>query len=84
MALVGQEVIDRKNEIASLKQIRIALEKGIVHQIWPVGLCGILAEYKMLKSHLAVTVPRAIDSEKSAGPSTRSITRKNNRSTQLL
>lgn len=68
--LVGQEVIGRKDEIASLERIRTALEKEIVQRIWPVGSRGILAEYQALKSCSIATVSLAIDGEKSAGPST--------------
>ena len=46
--LVGNEVLEKRSEIASLQAIKEAMDTGIVNKIWPVGSNGILAEYRRL------------------------------------
>lgn len=69
--LVGEEVIARKEEVASIGKIRKALHHHAIHRIWPVGSQGILHEIRRLMrdEHLRVSAS-AIDIHKSAGPST--------------
>lgn len=68
--LVGDEVRNRVDEIASLALIHEAMKSGIVHQIWPVGSSGILQEVRLLTGNKEVRVETVLDSMKSAGPST--------------
>lgn len=68
--LVGNEVRDRANEIASVAHIHAAMKSGIVHQIWPVGSNGILQEARLLTGIKETRVETVLDSMKSAGPST--------------
>lgn len=68
--LVGNEVLETTEEVASLAKIRQALDEEIVHQIWPVGSKGILAELKRLFNKSTVQVKSTLDLTKSSGPST--------------
>lgn len=68
--LVGEEVRNRVDEIASAQLIHEAMKSGIVHQIWPVGSSGILQEVRLLTGIKEARVETALDSMKSAGPST--------------
>lgn len=68
--LVGDEVRNRVNEIASVALIHKAMKDGIVHQIWPVGSSGILQEVRLLTGSKEVRIETILDPMKSAGPST--------------
>ena len=68
--LVGNEVRERAEEIASVALIHEAMTSGIVQQIWPVGSNGILQEVRMLTGIKEARVETVLDSMKSAGPST--------------
>lgn len=68
--LVGQEVMDRADEVASVKCIHEAIESGIVQRIWPVGSRGILQEVRALTNDPLAQVGSVLDVEKTAGPST--------------
>jgi len=68
--LVGDEVRNRLDEIASVALIHEAMKKGIVQQIWPVGSSGILQEVRLLTGNKESRVETMLDSIKSAGPST--------------
>lgn len=70
MPLVGQEVIGRVDEVASIKLIYEAIANGIVQRIWPVGSSGILQEVRALANNSRVEVVSELDVEKTAGPST--------------
>ena len=54
--LVGNEVRERAEEIASVALIYEAMKSGIVHQIWPVGSSGILEEVRLLTGNNEVRV----------------------------
>ena len=68
--LVGDEVRNRADEIASVTLIHEAMTSGIVQQIWPVGSSGILQEVRLLTGMKEARVETPLDSMKSAGPST--------------
>ncbi|WP_419960998.1 hypothetical protein [Psychrobacillus sp. BM2] len=64
---VGEEVIRDSDKIANLKKIREALNRGLVHQVWPVGSTGIKGECERLGLDGNLV---DWDIEKSAGPAT--------------
>ncbi|MCM3709316.1 hypothetical protein [Sporosarcina luteola] len=68
--LVGNEVLDKREEIASLRLIKEAMASGLIRKIWPVGSGGILAEYRRLTGNLQIEIEADIDIRASAGPST--------------
>ena len=68
--LVGNEVLERKEEVASLRLLRDALVDGIVQQIWPVGSSGILQEVRQMTGDGATQVETVLDPIKSGGPAT--------------
>lgn len=68
--LVGNEVKEHPDEVASIRRIRRALDDGMVHRIWPVGSQGILKEARTMTGYEDASVETALDTEKSAGPST--------------
>jgi hypothetical protein len=68
--LVGNEVRDRVEEIASIALIHVAIRSGIVHRIWPVGSRGILEEVRLMDGNEKAKVESVLDTAKSAGPST--------------
>ena len=68
--LVGPEVIERADEVASIKLIHEAIARGIVQRIWPVGSRGIAAEVRVLLDISLDEVDSVLDVNKSAGPST--------------
>ena len=68
--LVGNEVRERADEIASVALIYEAMKNGIVQRIWPVGSRGILEEVRLLTGNKEVRVETVLDTMKSAGPST--------------
>ena len=68
--LVGNEVRDRADEIASVSLIYEAMKCGIVHRVWPVGSSGILEEVRLMIGMKDARIETVLDSLKSAGPST--------------
>jgi len=68
--LVGNEVLERKEEVASLQLLKDALASGIVQQIWPVGSSGILQEVRQMIGDNTAQVETVLDPIKSAGPAT--------------
>ncbi|MCG7343873.1 alpha-ribazole-5-phosphate synthase [Sporosarcina sp. ACRSL] len=68
--LVGNEVLERQNEIASTRLIKEAMDTGIVHRMWPVGSKGILSEYRRLTGNPQIEIETHFDIQSSAGPST--------------
>lgn len=70
MPLVGNEVKERPDEVASIRKIRQALDSGLVQQIWPVGSGGMLQEVRRMIGHEEALVETMLNPEKSAGPST--------------
>ncbi|MEK5039982.1 hypothetical protein [Sporosarcina sp. FSL K6-3457] len=68
--LVGNEVLERKAEVASLRLLREALEVGIVERIWPVGSSGILQEVRQMTGNGMAQVETVLDPTKSGGPAT--------------
>ncbi|WP_262174388.1 hypothetical protein [Saccharococcus sp. Marseille-Q5394] len=68
--LVGNKVLDRREEIASLRLIKEGLDSGLIRKIWPVGSKGILAEYRRLTGEPKIEIEADIDIRASAGPST--------------
>ncbi|NYF23462.1 hypothetical protein [Sporosarcina sp. JAI121] len=68
--LVGDEVRDRAEEIASVALIHAAKKSGIIHRVWPVGSRGILEEVRLMVGNEEARVESVLDTAKSAGPST--------------
>lgn len=68
--LVGNEVTEQTEEIASIRKIHEAIKSGIVHQAWPVGSCGIAEEVRNMTGNNKAIVETVLDTKKSAGPST--------------
>lgn len=68
--LVGQEVLDFAEQVASLRLIRQALDQGVVSRIWPVGSSGILKEVRKMTGDVEIVVETPLDAVKTAGPST--------------
>lgn len=68
--LVGQEVLDYAEQVASLRRIREAIDQGVVSRIWPVGSGGILKEVRNMMGNAEVLVESTLDVAKTAGPST--------------
>ena len=68
--LVGDEVMARADEVASVRKIYEAINRGIVHRIWPVGSKGIAEEVRSMTGNIEVVVESVLDTKKSAGPST--------------
>jgi len=68
--LVGEEVMARADEVASVRKIYEAINRGIVHRIWPVGSKGIAEEVRCLTGNTEAIVESVLDIKKSAGPST--------------
>jgi hypothetical protein len=66
--LVGQDVIDNKEQVASLSEIYVLLKLGIIETIWPVGSKGIGAELERLFSGFNVECSLPLDV--SSGPAT--------------
>lgn len=70
MPLVGDDVLERPGEIASLGLVKEAMENGCVRQIWPVGSTGILSEYRKLTGVPDADIEVDVDVYASAGPAT--------------
>jgi hypothetical protein len=67
---VGNEVLERRDEIASLRIVKEAMDAGVIRKIWPVGSKGTLAEYRRLTGSPQIEIETDIDIHSSAGPST--------------
>jgi hypothetical protein len=68
--LVGNEVKEYADVIASVRLINEGLSNGIVHRIWPVGSRGISEEVRKMINNPQAQVETVLDAAKSAGPST--------------
>lgn len=68
--LVGNEVLERPDEIASLRLMKEAMDNGFIQKVWPVGSEGILAEYRRLMGDPDIEIEADVDIHSSAGPST--------------
>lgn len=68
--LVGNEVLERPGEMASLRLIKEAMDSCLIRKIWPVGSKGILVEYRRLMGDPHVEIEADVDIHSSAGPST--------------
>lgn len=68
--LVGEAVITRATEIASLSLLNKARQNDLIERIWPVGSTGILAEYRAATSDPTCSAVSSLDLEASAGPAT--------------
>lgn len=68
--LVGHEVLDCAEEVASLRLLKEAIDKGMVQRIWPVGSQGILQEVHSMTGDEIAKVKSELDLTKTAGPST--------------
>lgn len=68
--LVGEEVLTRESEIASLASLDKARRNGLIQRIWPVGSSGILAEWQVVTGDTTCEMASPLDVTCSAGPST--------------
>lgn len=68
--LVGNEVKEQPNKVASMRKIRQALDSGIVQRVWPIGSKGIEEEARKMIGNEEASVESVLNIEKSAGPST--------------
>lgn len=68
--LVGKEVLENREKVASLSQLKNAMDNEIVEQIWPVGSQGILHEVRQLTGNETAQIDTLLDATKSAGPAT--------------
>lgn len=68
--LVGEEVIQQPDEVASLQKMKDALDKDLVNRIWPIGSKGLLHEVRQVFQDPHADIQVALDLYKSAGPST--------------
>lgn len=68
--LVGNEVLENNQQLASLQLIKEAIDQGLIQQIWPVGSGGIQSEYRNLTGNANSEIQTDIDIHKSAGPAT--------------
>ncbi len=68
--LVGDEVLQNPEKIASLQKLNQALKEGCIQQLWPVGSRGILHEIRILTKTSTAEITTHLDIHKSAGPST--------------
>ncbi|REB05929.1 alpha-ribazole-5-phosphate synthase [Sporosarcina sp. BI001-red] len=68
--LVGEEVLTRETEIASLAILNEARRNGLFQRIWPVGSSGILAEWRTATVDPTRGITSPLDVTCSAGPST--------------
>ena len=65
--LVGQQVIDQRENVANLKDIYDLLTMGVIQQVWPTGSKGIGAE---IQAFIGEHYTCEIDLTQSSGPST--------------
>ena len=68
--LVGEEVLTRETQIASLAALYEARRNGLIQRIWPVGSSGILAEWQAVTGDPTRELASSLDVTGSAGPAT--------------
>lgn len=68
--LVGEDVLTRESEIASLASLDKARRNGLIQRIWPVGSSGILAEWQAVTGDTTCETVSPLDVTCSAGPAT--------------
>ncbi|VDG98230.1 Uncharacterised protein [Lysinibacillus sphaericus] len=68
--LVGEEVLTRESEIASLASLNKARRNGLIQRIWPVGSRGVLAEWQAVTGDTTCEMVSPLDVTCSAGPAT--------------
>lgn len=68
--LVGNEVLKHIENVADIRIVKSAIDKGLVARIWPVGSKGIQAESRILMAEEGLRVISDLNVEKSAGPCT--------------
>lgn len=68
--LVGHEVLQFPERVASLAKLKDAIDHHIVERIWPVGSQGILHEVRQLTQNDNVQIETELDVTTSAGPAT--------------
>lgn len=66
--LVGQEVIEHKDDVVKLSEIYLLIKLGVLKRVWPVGSRGIGAELSRLFNGFEVECDLPL--EKSSGPAT--------------
>ncbi|MCM3756047.1 alpha-ribazole-5-phosphate synthase [Sporosarcina aquimarina] len=68
--LVGEAVLTRESEIASLAALDKARRNGLIQRIWPVGSGGVLVEWRAVTGDRARELMSPLDLTCSAGPAT--------------
>lgn len=68
--LLGEEVLTKGSEIASLTVLEEARRKGLIQRLWPVGSSGILAEWRAVTGEPNRGATSPLDITSSAGPAT--------------
>lgn len=68
--LVGEEVLTKGSEIASLTVLDEARRNGLIQRLWPVGSSGILAEWRAITGNSDCLAASPLDVTCSAGPAT--------------
>lgn len=67
--LVGNEVLEKKEQIADLKKLYDAWTNNLIERLWPVGSKGIAHEAELLLEKEVAAIA-GVDILKSAGPAT--------------
>lgn len=70
LPLVGEEVLTRPQDIASLSNIKSAIDAGVVQKVWPVGSGGIQAEVQAMLGKKQIRIESALAVTVSGGPAT--------------
>ncbi|KXH83951.1 hypothetical protein [Sporosarcina sp. HYO08] len=68
--LVGEEVLTRSRDIASLRKIKAALDVGIIQKMWPIGSGGIKWEAQKMLGESQLTIESPLNVTTSGGPAT--------------
>ncbi|MDW0108611.1 alpha-ribazole-5-phosphate synthase [Sporosarcina aquimarina] len=68
--LVGEEVLTKESEIASLTVLDEARRTGLIQRLWPVGSSGVLAEWRAATGNPDCDAASPLDVTCSAGPAT--------------
>lgn len=68
--LVGEDVLTRESEIASLAALDKARRNGLIQRIWPVGSSGVLAEWRVVTGDRSCELTSPLDLTCSVGPAT--------------
>lgn len=68
--LLGEEVLTKESEIASLTVLEEARRNGLIQRLWPVGSSGILAEWRAVTGEPNRGAASPLDITSSAGPAT--------------